>query len=165
MKILSTSLAMACLAAIAVASLCVPDGTSSPVSDTRPASAPDGGTWTADNPKVREDDTSESTDDEMGDATLGAGGVTTGTVTNSGGDLFGVTGGDQNGLGEGDCIEVKLCWRYKVYHAGGYTLVFDGEEFHQIYSHPYYSYHWKCSDPQDVCPCGYDECPTGTAPC
>lgn len=52
-------------------------------------------------------------DDPMGAATASADGSSASvTVTNIGGNLFGPNGVDQNGVGEGDCIEVKVCWTY-----------------------------------------------------
>ncbi len=170
MKHLIWCATITCLALAAVAATCVPDGTSVTISATRPAADP-GEAWTGATPEVREEDLVEATDDPMGDASIGAGGVTTGTVTNSGGDLFGITGGDQNGLGEGDCIEVKLCWKQTVHHpATSYTfLVTDNSEvgfhFETVYMAAYIGWKWRCSPAEDVCPCGSSDCPSGTAPC
>jgi hypothetical protein len=103
----------------------------------------------------------------MGTGTMGAGGSTTGTVTNSGGDLFGPTGGDQNGGLEGECIEVKICWKYRYYVPPQIMYVPQTDGILVAYPIPgYWVNTWHCSSPpSDVCPCGSSECPTGTAPC
>lgn len=101
--------------------LSIPDGSCAAVTKQRPslpheAGAPSPSRWLDRTPFAAEDDTGADDefgafDDELGPAT-GGGSQASVRICNSGGDLFGPMGGDQNGPGEGDCIEVKICWWY-----------------------------------------------------
>lgn len=150
------------------ASICVPDGTKVTVHATRPTNPP-AGTWTSTAPEMEEADMTDP-DDPMGDASITSTGDTSGGVTNSGGDLFGKTGGDQNGGTEGDCIDVRFCWEYTYFVPAGWYPVpglVDPETGQGVYQyvHAHWETDWHCSDIQEVCPCGSSECPAGTAPC
>lgn len=48
-------------------------------------------------------------------------------ITNSGDDLFGPRGGDQNGGLEGDCIEVVVNWAVRVWEPGATIPIFEGD--------------------------------------
>jgi hypothetical protein len=115
------------------------------VTGTRPSLPSSGGgpetpRWGSDRnsgPSMSEDD-STSPDDDMGSTSTqgdqGSASTTTskGQVCNENGDLSGPNGTVQNGGGEGDCIEVKICWWY-----------YDGwGDFRQV-----------CSPPLELCPC------------
>lgn len=98
---------------------CVQAGTTVPITFTRPPLVANGmpvnAQWhpdTAGNPQAYESDTFSN--DPMGPATVGnpADSVTV-SVTNQGGNLNDSTGRTQNGDGEGDCIEVIVCWEYR----------------------------------------------------
>lgn len=111
-------------------------------------------------PCMMEDDGGEgpgTNDDPMGPANEDPTGTSaSGTVTNSGGDLFGPRGGDQNGAGEGGAIEVKFCWPYYgwVKHVKTWPiLTFDppGIAFVRIVSWTW-ELQWVCSSPETVEP-------------
>ncbi len=144
--------AIVLLGGVALATVCVSDGSSGTVTFTQPA-LPSGDTWEPTTPEMMEDDV--VSDDSMGPATSTGSGTATGTVTNSGGDLFGPRGGDQNGGTEGDCIEVKMCWKYKHW-VPAHTYVIEGYSF----TIPAL---WEisqiCSAIEDVCPSGSGGCP------
>lgn len=154
----ATLLAVVVTAAIGFAnSTCIKDGASAEVATIRPASPPSG-TWTSTDPKMKEDD-STSPDDEMGDATTDSSGVTKGQVSNTNGDLSGPNGEDQNGVTEGNCIEVKFCWEYTVWVAGHYGFYVAGDEIRWGWIPGYSELLWSCSTPpQEVCPCGWSPC-------
>lgn len=148
------------LATAALAQICVSDGTSESITFTTPDLPADSGGLTPDTqPTMWEDDV--FSDDFMGAATSSSPGSATGTVTNSGGDLFGPRGGDQNGGLEGDCIEVKMCWDYEHYVPAISLPV----------EHPIHGLIWMtidahfetrkiCTDPPEVvCPSGSGGCP------
>ena len=88
---------------------------------------PEGATYTGGGtggPSVFEHD-STSSDDRMGRGTTRnaaadgkGGGVSEICITNTDGNLEGPNGVVQNGGGEGDCIEVMMCWRYSYVHPG-----------------------------------------------
>lgn len=94
------------------------NGRSVEICGEQPPLPPGGRAWVPTNPRGREDDGGQANpaeygdDDDMGPAVQAANGSWCITVTNSGGDLFGPEGGDQNGFWEGSCIEVKICWPY-----------------------------------------------------
>lgn len=131
---------------------CVPEGECCTVTSDRPPLPPppssqppsgsEGGThYTDDPPMMYEDDT--IADDEMGEtSTTGTGGGSTtttssGQVCNDDGDLSGPNDEDQNGLGEGDCIEVKIGW---TVYAWDPTWEVWGE-------------YYICYPPIELCPC------------
>lgn len=96
---------------------------------------PDGGTGTLCTQKKLPDDWSLSasaeendtfSDDPLGEPTITSHGdglfTICITITNDGGDLSGPNGVVQNGLGEGDCIEVDLEVTTTNPASGGYTI-------------------------------------------
>lgn len=152
------SLAIVLLAAAPVsADECVSDGTHVTMTHDRPAlpesSDPEQPkSWTTEDVQMKEAD--PISDDPMGPA--GKTDTTdpaSSTVTNSGGDLFGPRGGDQNGGTEGDCIEVMFCWTARLWIPA--KLIVFLEEYVWIQGH--YETEEVCSDPEQVCPEG--SCP------
>lgn len=145
---------------VAIALPCVPCGGSSPVTLPRPSlpSAPSGApgssSWSTDDPPRAEEHDDITPNDPMGPATEDAS-TNTGSVevTNDHGDLKGPNGNDQNGGGEGECIEVAICWFYWTW-----TLVTDyvptetGWETHTYWQHVRKK---VCNGGNDVevCPC------------
>ena len=145
---------------------CVPTGTSKQFDFDRPGMQPSDDAnhppvWAHPDgdPKVEEVDTISN--DAMGDAKTTDTGASV-EVTNSGGDLSGPNGKVQNGIGEGDCIEVRVCWTYyrytQVWELGSLELIFEKDggglnfRFEPIWR-------WvrveTCSDPREICPEGH----------
>ncbi len=139
---------------------CVPDGGSSEVCADRPDligdGMPVGSIWAGGgtgNPAAYEDDPL-SPDDPMGAATSGDGGETgCATISNSGGNLRGPNGEQQNnGGGEGACIEVKICWTsfYPVTKTSGYRSEGGSTSGESVTV-------WRrmriCTPPKTICPC------------
>lgn len=159
-QIFLSTFASTILAAAAWGSICVPDGTSATITFTQPPLPAGSGGWTpGSSPNMKEND--PLSDDEMGPASSTSPGSATGNVTNSGGDLFGPRGGDQNGGTEGPCIEVKMCWEYEHWVPPVSILIED----------PVWGWIWAtlpgywdtreiCSEPPvEVCPSGSGGCP------
>jgi hypothetical protein len=98
---------------------CVPSGHQAHITFTRPsliqANMPVGAEWhpnASGNPQAFESDVFSN--DPMGPAAAGNPPDTASVdVTNQNGNLNDATGRTQNGGGEGDCIEVIVCWTYR----------------------------------------------------
>lgn len=134
---------------------CLPSGGSTNLSGTKPGLPNGHSSWSGAPPQMVEDDGGNGLtgglggfgDDAMGAATpSGDGSSASGTVTNTDGDLSGPNGADQNGFGEGDCIEVKFCWEYQFWMPA--LIGKDG-----TYTPAHWEFGWQCSEPEEVCPC------------
>lgn len=130
------------------------DGESKDICGDQPNPLPGFNGWTG-GPRGREHDTDYH--DDMGPATTtnpGPPPTACVKVSNSGGDLFGPGGGDQNGGFEGACIEVMICWPYSRTYEKAFPCATYGQK-------PGFGTCWitvtetweACSDWIEVCPC------------
>jgi len=147
---------------------CVPDPGSIDLEFPKPAlqqpGIPVGAVWPPGPPPpptAHEEDPLK--DDGMGTATPNEDGSSAGvTITNIGGNLFGPNGEDQNGVGEGECIEVKVCWTYhypKTVTYGfkfGLADVLTGSARFGV-TMVLWAEATICSDSVEVCPCPGEE--------
>lgn len=136
----------------------IPVGETRVLEFERPGMAHPEGRWSegTGTPTAQEDDVFRN--DEMGEGTPTDDGGATVEVENKGGNLSGPNGDVQNGFGEGDTIEVRMCFRYcypvtithrTEEHVGhGVVVVETHEESYQI---------WRCrnvyTETQEVTAC------------
>lgn len=154
-------------AAAPSAAPCVPaGGSTAPTFDRPPLGEPGDpvdAEWVDGDPSANDDSGAPQafeedlvSDDPMGAAVPSAGGAQASVpVDNRGGDLSGPNGTDQNGGGEGDCIEVYVEWtyRYPVTVTYGRKLSLWGADVGETYTVVIWREGKKRSRVKEVCPC------------
>ncbi|HPF13354.1 MAG TPA: hypothetical protein PLJ12_03735 [Planctomycetota bacterium] len=102
-----------------LAAECIPEGSGRDLEFARPPLPAGQDTqhpshWADRNGQPEAQEVDPFRNDSMGPATPTAHGART-TITNRDGDLLDAQGQDQNGFGEGPCIEVRICWTAWIY--------------------------------------------------
>jgi hypothetical protein len=155
--------------AVAVEDPCLTEGESCDIQFDRPPldgpGMPVSAEWVGGDgaPEGFDVDTWSSSDSLGGAAVSNGGGTASVTVRNSGGELFGPNGADVEGGLEGECLEVKIVWRFRYQvmqvEAGSGQVSIAPEGIGGTWggSTATHTWVWRYSSvsrgPKQVCPC------------